>query len=450
MGEKTMNIILLSGGSGKRLWPLSNDVRSKQFIKLFKDENGNYESMVQRVYRQVTTVDANAKITIATSKSQASAIKNQLGEKVAICVEPCRRDTFPAIALAASYLHDELGVGENEAVVVCPVDPYVDNTYYEAVGKLQKLAEEGKSNLTLLGIEPTYPSEKYGYIIPVSGENVSVVSEFKEKPNTETAKKYMTQKALWNAGIFAFKLGYLLNTAHKGIYRKVKKLLQEKNKVLFIGLPCQIAAVKNFVGEQNKDNLYTVDLICHGTPSVKILEKYMSQYGVSLSEIKDISFRTKNAFILKKDGKPITGHHIQDRYTMSFLSSLNYTENCYYCRYATDKRVGDITIGDAWGSDLKEEIDNGISLIMCQTEKGEELLELTPFHLDNINIDEALKNNHQLRHPAIMPPKREQFFKEIKKGRNYNAVIARIYPKICLKQKIKNMIFVFRNSKKMS
>ena len=123
-----MNIILLSGGSGKRLWPLSNDVRSKQFIKLFKN-NDEYESMVQRVYRQITTVEANAKITIATSKSQASAIKNQLGEKASICVEPCRRDTFPAIALAAAYLHDELGVAENEAVVVCPVDPYVDNTY---------------------------------------------------------------------------------------------------------------------------------------------------------------------------------------------------------------------------------------------------------------------------------------------------------------------------------
>ena len=97
-----MNIILLSGGSGKRLWPLSNDVRSKQFIKLFKN-NDAYESMVQRVYRQITTVDADAKITIATSKSQASAIKNQLGEKASICVEPCRRDTFPAIALAATY-----------------------------------------------------------------------------------------------------------------------------------------------------------------------------------------------------------------------------------------------------------------------------------------------------------------------------------------------------------
>ena len=159
-----MNIILLSGGSGKRLWPLSNDVRSKQFIKLFKN-NDEYESMVQRVYRQITTVDADAKITIATSKSQASAIKNQLGEKASICVEPCRRDTFPAIALAAAYLHDELGVAENEAVVVCPVDPYVDNTYYEAVKNLQELAEQGRANLTLMGIEPTYPSEKYGYII---------------------------------------------------------------------------------------------------------------------------------------------------------------------------------------------------------------------------------------------------------------------------------------------
>lgn len=186
-----MNIILLSGGSGKRLWPLSNDVRSKQFIKLFKDENGAYESMVQRVYRQITTVDVDAKITIATSKSQASAIKNQLGEKASICVEPCRRDTFPAIALAAAYLHDELGVSADEAVVVCPVDPYVDTTYYEAVKNLQELAEQGTANLTLMGIEPTYPSEKYGYIIPASGENVSKVKEFKEKPDTETAKKYL-------------------------------------------------------------------------------------------------------------------------------------------------------------------------------------------------------------------------------------------------------------------
>ena len=227
-----MNIILLSGGSGKRLWPLSNDVRRKQFIKLLKNENNDYESMVQRVYRQITTVDPDTKLTIATSKSQASAIKNQLGEKTSICVEPCRRDTFPAIALAATYLHDKLGVKEDEAVVVCPVDPYVDNTYYEAVKTLQKLAEAGDSNLTLMGIEPTYPSEKYGYIIPESGERVSKVKEFKEKPDIETAKKYLQQSALWNAGIFAFKLGYLLEKAHSIIEFKDYQELFDKYDTL--------------------------------------------------------------------------------------------------------------------------------------------------------------------------------------------------------------------------
>lgn len=89
-----MNIVLLSGGSGQRLWPLSNDIRSKQFIKIFRKADGTLESMIQRVYRQIKTVDPEAVVTIATSKSQVSAINNQLGENVGISVEPCRRDTF--------------------------------------------------------------------------------------------------------------------------------------------------------------------------------------------------------------------------------------------------------------------------------------------------------------------------------------------------------------------
>lgn len=212
-----MNIILLSGGSGKRLWPLSNEVRSKQFIKLFKDNDGNYESMVHRVYNQIVSVDPGAKVTIATSKTQVSAIHNQLGHKVSICTEPCRRDTFPAIVLAATYLHDELGIGLDEAVAVCPVDPYVDDTYYEAVNKLEALVLEGTANLTLMGIEPTVPSKKYGYIIPERKDSVSKVKEFKEKPDKETAKLYISQGALWNAGVFAFKLGYLIDKAHSMI-----------------------------------------------------------------------------------------------------------------------------------------------------------------------------------------------------------------------------------------
>lgn len=232
-----MNIILLSGGSGKRLWPLSNDIRSKQFIRLFKNERNEYESMLQRVYRQITTVDKNAKVTIATSKAQVSAIRNQLDDKVSICVEPCRRDTFPAIVLAAAYLFDELHIDEEECVVVCPVDPYVDNTYYEEVQRLEEVVKKGLANLVLMGISPTYPSEKYGYIIPVQEDEVSAVKEFKEKPEKEIAEGYIKQGALWNAGVFAFKLKYLLDKAHEMIdftdYRDLFAKYEELKKISF-------------------------------------------------------------------------------------------------------------------------------------------------------------------------------------------------------------------------
>jgi len=212
-----MNIVLLSGGSGKRLWPLSNDIRSKQFIKIFRKEDGSYESMVQRVYRQIKAVDADATVTIATSKTQVSAIHNQLGEDVGVSVEPCRRDTFPAIALATAYLHDVKGVSLDEAVVVCPVDPYVEDDYFQALKALGEQAAKGEANLVLMGIEPTYPSEKYGYIIPAAKSQTSRVETFKEKPDVETAKKYIAQGALWNGGVFAYKSGYVLENAHERI-----------------------------------------------------------------------------------------------------------------------------------------------------------------------------------------------------------------------------------------
>lgn len=210
-----MNIVLLSGGSGKRLWPLSNDIRSKQFIKIFRKEDGGYESMVQRVYRQIKTVDPQATVTIATSKAQVSAIHNQLGESVGVSVEPCRRDTFPAIALATAYLVDVKGIDPEESVVVCPVDPYVEEDYFEALKALSEQADKGEANLVLMGIEPTYPSEKYGYVIPDTADGVAMVKTFKEKPDKETAEKYIAQGALWNGGVFAYKLKYVLQKAHE-------------------------------------------------------------------------------------------------------------------------------------------------------------------------------------------------------------------------------------------
>lgn len=204
-----MNIILLSGGSGKRLWPLSNDIRSKQFIKIFRRGDG-YESMVQRVYRQIMTVAPDSSVTVATSRSQVSALHNQLGTDIGVSVEPCRRDTFPAIALAAAYLHDIKGMSENEAVIVCPVDPYVEDEYFRCLQKIFDAARRDEANLILMGIAPTYPSDKYGYIIPTESG-----FSFTEKPTAKRAAELVAQGALWNGGVFACKLKYILDKSKK-------------------------------------------------------------------------------------------------------------------------------------------------------------------------------------------------------------------------------------------
>lgn len=206
-----MKIVLLSGGSGKRLWPLSNEVRSKQFLRVVPNEHGEMESMVQRVYRQMQFAKLNAEITIATSASQVEAIKNQLGSKVSVVVEPERRNTFPAILLSSAYLYYEKNCSEDETVIVLPVDPYVDSAYFERLHKLNQAVQENAADIVLMGVLPTYPSEKYGYIIPETFDGeINKVAEFKEKPDVETAKQFISKGGLWNCGVFAFKLSYIM------------------------------------------------------------------------------------------------------------------------------------------------------------------------------------------------------------------------------------------------
>lgn len=213
-----MNIILLSGGSGKRLWPLSNDTMSKQFLRLLRNPQGEKESMVQRVFRQINETGINANIVIATGKSQVESIKSQLGDKTDIVIEPERRNTFPAILLASAYLKYKKNVSEDDTVLVLPVDPYTENTYFETLLKMDKAIQSEISDMTLMGITPTYPSEKYGYII-CNKENAEVkrVIKFQEKPSLEKAKELLVEGAYWNAGVFGFKLSYIMNILNKNI-----------------------------------------------------------------------------------------------------------------------------------------------------------------------------------------------------------------------------------------
>lgn len=209
-----LNLILLSGGSGKRLWPLSNDTRSKQFLKLLTGPDGGAESMVQRVYRQIRESPLEARVVIATSASQVDSIRGQLGNEVEIVVEPERRDTFPAIALATAYLCDELRCGREEPVVVMPVDPYTEMGYFETVAQMEQAVRDGAADIVLMGITPAYPSEKYGYILPAEDGG----RRFIEKPEAARAEELIRRGALWNGGVFAFRAGYLLALlAERGI-----------------------------------------------------------------------------------------------------------------------------------------------------------------------------------------------------------------------------------------
>lgn len=210
-----MKLVLLSGGSGKRLWPLSNDARSKQFLKVLQDENGGMESMVQRVWRQMDRAGLSRHASIATGRGQVDMIQSQIGPEVSVIVEPQRRDTFPAIALASVYLYSIQGVSLNEVVAILPVDPYVEDSFFDKIKELEGAVAATGADLALMGVKPTYPSEKYGYVVPEAdcggSSEIMMVSRFAEKPSREKAETLIAGNALWNCGVFAFKLNYIIN-----------------------------------------------------------------------------------------------------------------------------------------------------------------------------------------------------------------------------------------------
>lgn len=224
-----MKIMLLSGGSGKRLWPLSNNSRSKQFLKILRGPETQLESMVQRVWRQLKSTKLDEHAYIATCEEQVGLIRSQLGDDVRIIIEPSRRDTFPAIALATSYLHSLEKIDEEEVVCVLPVDPFVDDAFFDTLKDLQDILISSSADLALLGVVPTYPSAKYGYILPSIKSHHSqlpyqVASGFIEKPDEEAAQQLIDKKALWNCGVFAFKIKFLLQFLSN---RKMPKTYEE-------------------------------------------------------------------------------------------------------------------------------------------------------------------------------------------------------------------------------
>ena len=371
-----MNVVLLSGGSGKRLWPLSNDVRSKQFIRFFKDENGEYESMVQRMYRGLKKAGENVNITIATSKTQLSEIENQLGNKVNVSVEPDRKDTFPAIALACAYLHDECRVPDDEAVVICPVDPYVEDDYFKALIELCKLAQTSEANLCLLGMEPTYPSAKYGYIIPKDSNPVSEVAMFKEKPDEKTAEEYIQKGALWNGGVFAFRLGYLLKKAHELIaFRDYRDLFERYSDLERISFDYAVAEKEDRIAVMRFRGVWK-DLGTWNTLTESIEDHVMGK-GV-------MNDKCENVHIINELNVPILAMGMHDVIITASPEGILVSDKkeSSYIKPYVDDIVGQVMFAEkSWGS---------FRVLNVEDESMTILVTLNPGHIMNYH-------SHQLR-----------------------------------------------------
>ena len=305
-----MQIILLSGGSGKRLWPLSNEARSKQFLRLLPSPDGGRESMVQRVIRQIRESGLSCPVTIATSVSQKDAITNQLGEDVTIVTEPCRKDTFPAICLASAYLEKVAKYGKDETVIVMPCDPYTEGRYFHAIAEMAEAVRNNAADLVLMGIKPTYPSAKYGYVIPrkqCKTDGIYEVERFTEKPDITTAERFIAEGAFWNGGVFAFRLGYMTGIVRKYLaydtFDEVRSRYAELPKISFdyeVAEKAKSVAVVPYEGEW-KDlgtwNTLTDELKERCIGNVVMDEKSENTHVVNELEIPVMCISAKNMVI---------------------------------------------------------------------------------------------------------------------------------------------------------
>ncbi|MCI1575010.1 MAG: cupin domain-containing protein [Weizmannia coagulans] len=300
-----MKLVLLSGGSGKRLWPLSNDTRSKQFLKVLGSKNNDKQSMVQRVWGQINSAGLSDQAIIATSKIQREMIQTQVGANVPIIIEPERRDTFPAIALATTYLYSVQGLSKDETVVILPVDPYVDNAFFEKFKEIEAVLYESKADLALIGVKPTYPSSKYGYIVPKEKKEAYItVSHFTEKPSEEKAAILIEKNALWNCGVFAFKLGYIIELLiEKGLSVQYDELLMHYSTLPKISFDYEVVEKANKIVALPYDG-YWKDL---GTWNTLTEEMATLQIGKGI-----ISQESVNTHLVNELDIPVVVHGVKD------------------------------------------------------------------------------------------------------------------------------------------
>ena len=225
---------------------------------------------------------------------------------------------------------------------------------------------------------------------------------------------------------------YILSDTNR-CFSKIKNMLSQGEKVLFVSTPCQVEALKNFLTKPS-ENLFTIDLVCHGGPGQKLFDIYIEETEKThKNKIKEYSFRnkeplkgrinTRSAKITFENGKEIITDAKKDPFLRAYYSRLFFRKSCLKCPFANLNRPGDITLGDGWGAektDNRLNPETGVSLIIINSDKGEKLLERIykegNMELFPISESEATAGNSALLHPTPRHRNREKFFENLKKG----------------------------------
>ena len=294
---------------------------------------------------------------------------------------------------------------------------------YEGATKDEDINKKSSSGgfATTLGYEF---AKNGGYVVGIKSDKKSFYFDITNNP--EKVKLFAGSK--------------YVKVSTRDIYKAIKAKLVENEKVLFFGVPCQIAGLKLYL-QKDYPNLYTVDLICHGTPSEKVLLKYLNERG--LENTKNLKFRDKHNFMLsttdENNKKLIT---FCDSYTIGFLNCIFYTENCYECKYARRERISDITIGDSWGSKIVgKDGHHYLSLVIINNEKGVYLKSIMANNFDFYERDyeEAIARNGQLSHPSVKTPKTDYYFEHFNDMTTYKFMKKKCF-KMVLRKRVKWML----------
>ncbi len=203
-------------------------------------------------------------------------------------------------------------------------------------------------------------------------------------------------------------------------FSKVKQDLNNDNYVLYVGTPCQIAGLRNYLGK-DYPKLLMCDLVCHGTPAAKLLKEHLNSVS-NIEQIEKISFRDKEGYYLSvfnNNDIIYRKRNFKDVFYLGFLKSLFCRESCCSCKYAKPQRVSDITLGDFWGFDSQKgkfptSAANGLSLVMINTEKGKSFFNECKEDMIFIErtLEEAVVGNKQLRHPSVKHKNHSRFCKQ--------------------------------------